>query len=129
MQGLMDFPFTHARRLALATSIVAVAFIASALVSGCDSDLQQQLDGKKTERYNKAAAELAEVEKNRITALTDSLPKEDAKPEGRRHPLMTWRSEFYTGKVVEGEEAAAKPPRDDEGALEKIADTYKGTPT
>ena len=128
MNGLVCVQPSVARNLS-ALGLAAFTMLALSTLSGCDSDLQQQLDGKKTERYKKASDGLAEIESNRTTALNEALPKADAKPEGRKHPLMVWRSEFDSGKAAEGDGETAKPGRDDKGKLEKLADEYKGTPT
>ena len=79
MNGLVCVQPSVARSLS-ALGLAAFTMLALSTLSGCDSDLQQQLDGKKTERYKKASDGLAEIESNRTTALNEALPKADAKP-------------------------------------------------
>lgn len=108
---------------------------AAVLMTGCESDLQSQLDQKRAERYAEATAALKAVESKRIKELTDRLPAKDAKPEGRRHALLLWRSGLFEtkAKAKEGEELEAGTPRmvpvrDDEATLKKLESDYAGTP-
>jgi hypothetical protein len=103
-------------------TVASAALLAAVLLVGltpaltaCDTGLQAELDAKRAARYKAAAEALAAVEIERTKLLEESLPTEDAVAEGKKHPMVLWRA-----KITE---------RDDENALGKLSEDFKGTPT
>jgi hypothetical protein len=110
-----------ASMLVVLCSLLAV----STTGSGCDSDLQARLDGKRTERFDKAAAAIRSLEETRYENLTASTPKEGAKEGATEHPLDGWRRQVTArndGKII-GELSASAPPSDK--ALELVGEAGK----
>ncbi|MEZ4264875.1 MAG: hypothetical protein R3F39_00750 [Myxococcota bacterium] len=100
--------------LFVALTALLVLALAPAL-SACDTGLQAQLDAKRAARYKAAAEALSAVEASRTQLLEEALPAIDAEVEGQKHPMVLWRA-----KITD---------RDDENALTKMAEDFKGTPT
>lgn len=104
---------TQSILLALLMALLALASVPA--LTACDTGLQAQLDAKRAARYKSAAEALTALELDRTKMLEDALPAIDAPVEGPKHPMVLWRA-----KITD---------RDDENALTKLADDFKGTPT
>lgn len=74
---------------------VAVVSAALPLTMGCDGKVQEQLDQGRDAYFTAAEDEIKKVESARNTALTASLPAEDAvfEKDAADHPLVKWRKD------------------------------------
>jgi len=94
------------------------------LVSGCDMGLQEKLDQSKERRYAAAKAAVYAVQTERYDGRAKSVPAEDAKAEGREHPILTWRKQVLARDDAKTFEHLATRTKPDETT--KVG--AKGTP-